>query len=158
MHDLLGYGVPFDRDLEGHLLLSREAAHSERRIVRVDGGRGRHQHGGSQREDTRDRDESLHGAPPGGADGATRSYGVPIRRARHARNGEIGRSERVARALAEVAFRIPRVTVDQQTGTFGGGLNDDLSKFGARSVLSAQVYWELRNLDCLLNQSRRIPS
>lgn len=35
--DLLSYGVPFDRDLEGHLLLSREAAHSERRIVRVKG-------------------------------------------------------------------------------------------------------------------------
>lgn len=35
--DLLAYGVPFDRDLEGKLLLSREAAHSERRIVRVNG-------------------------------------------------------------------------------------------------------------------------
>ena len=35
--DLLSYGVPFDRDLEGHLALSREAAHSERRIVRVRG-------------------------------------------------------------------------------------------------------------------------
>jgi L-aspartate oxidase len=37
IHDLLSYGVPFDRDLEGKLLLSREAAHSERRIVRVRG-------------------------------------------------------------------------------------------------------------------------
>lgn len=37
IHDLLSYGVPFDRDLEGNLLLSREAAHSERRIVRVKG-------------------------------------------------------------------------------------------------------------------------
>jgi L-aspartate oxidase len=37
IHDLLAYGVPFDRDLEGRLLLSREAAHSERRIVRVKG-------------------------------------------------------------------------------------------------------------------------
>src|SRR5947199_1014263 len=37
VHDLLGYGVPFDRDLEGHLTLSREAAHSERRIVHVRG-------------------------------------------------------------------------------------------------------------------------
>jgi L-aspartate oxidase len=35
--DLLKYGVPFDRDLEGTLLQSREAAHSERRIVRVKG-------------------------------------------------------------------------------------------------------------------------
>lgn len=35
--DLLSYGVPFDRDLEGHLVQSREAAHSARRIVRVAG-------------------------------------------------------------------------------------------------------------------------
>lgn len=37
IHDLLGYGVPFDRDLEGHLAVSREAAHSESRVVRVRG-------------------------------------------------------------------------------------------------------------------------
>lgn len=37
IHDLLAYGVPFDKDLEGHLVQSREAAHSERRIVRVRG-------------------------------------------------------------------------------------------------------------------------
>ncbi|MDZ4790515.1 MAG: L-aspartate oxidase [Hyphomicrobiales bacterium] len=37
IHDLLDYGVPFDRDLEGKLKLSREAAHGERRIVRVQG-------------------------------------------------------------------------------------------------------------------------
>jgi L-aspartate oxidase len=37
VHDLLDYGVPFDRDLEGHLLMSREAAHSARRIVHVKG-------------------------------------------------------------------------------------------------------------------------
>lgn len=37
VHDLLAYGVPFDRDLDGKLALSREAAHSERRIVRVRG-------------------------------------------------------------------------------------------------------------------------
>ena len=37
IHDLLGYGVPFDRDLEGHLAVSREAAHSQSRIVRVRG-------------------------------------------------------------------------------------------------------------------------
>ena len=35
--DLLGYGVGFDRDLDGALKLSREAAHSQRRIVRVRG-------------------------------------------------------------------------------------------------------------------------
>lgn len=37
IEDLLGYGVPFDRDLAGRLALSREAAHSARRIVRVRG-------------------------------------------------------------------------------------------------------------------------
>ncbi len=37
IRDLLSYGVPFDKDLEGHLVPSREAAHSERRIVRVKG-------------------------------------------------------------------------------------------------------------------------
>jgi L-aspartate oxidase len=35
--DLLGYGVPFDRDPMGRLAVSREAAHSARRIVRVRG-------------------------------------------------------------------------------------------------------------------------
>lgn len=37
IHDLLEYGVPFDRDLEGKLAVSREAAHSARRIVHVQG-------------------------------------------------------------------------------------------------------------------------
>ena len=37
IEDLLSYGVPFDKDLEGKLKLSREAAHSEKRIVRVKG-------------------------------------------------------------------------------------------------------------------------
>ncbi|MCA1999676.1 MAG: FAD-dependent oxidoreductase, partial [Hyphomicrobiales bacterium] len=35
--DLLEQGVPFDRDLEGRLVQSREAAHSAHRIVRVRG-------------------------------------------------------------------------------------------------------------------------
>lgn len=35
--DLLSYGVPFDRDLEGKLAVGREAAHSARRIVHVRG-------------------------------------------------------------------------------------------------------------------------
>lgn len=35
--DLLSYGVPFDRDLEGKLAVAREAAHSARRIVHVRG-------------------------------------------------------------------------------------------------------------------------
>lgn len=37
IHDLLEFGVPFDRDLEGKLQTSREAAHSENRVVRVKG-------------------------------------------------------------------------------------------------------------------------
>lgn len=37
IHDLLEYGVPFDRDLQGKLIQSREAAHSAHRIVRVKG-------------------------------------------------------------------------------------------------------------------------
>lgn len=37
VNDLLSYGVPFDKDLEGRLAVSREAAHSARRIVRVQG-------------------------------------------------------------------------------------------------------------------------
>src|SRR5690349_19976071 len=35
--DLLRYGVPLDRDLGGRLAVSREAAHSARRIVHVRG-------------------------------------------------------------------------------------------------------------------------
>jgi L-aspartate oxidase len=39
VRDLLSYGVPFDKDLQGRLQVSREAAHSARRIVRVQGDR-----------------------------------------------------------------------------------------------------------------------
>ncbi|MBT3070312.1 L-aspartate oxidase [Rhodomicrobium sp. Az07] len=39
IRDLLAYGVQFDRELDGKLRLSQEAAHSARRIVRVDGDR-----------------------------------------------------------------------------------------------------------------------
>ena len=39
VEDLLSYGTPFDRNLEGDLVLSREAAHSARRVVRVKGDR-----------------------------------------------------------------------------------------------------------------------
>jgi L-aspartate oxidase len=39
IEDLLRYGVPFDRELDGKLRLSREAAHSARRIVSVQGDR-----------------------------------------------------------------------------------------------------------------------
>jgi L-aspartate oxidase len=37
IRDLLSYGVPFDRDLEGRLAVAQEAAHSARRIVHVRG-------------------------------------------------------------------------------------------------------------------------
>jgi len=37
VRDLLAYGVPFDRDIQGRLTVSREAAHSARRIVHVHG-------------------------------------------------------------------------------------------------------------------------
>ncbi len=39
IHDLLEFGVPFDRDLQGKLTASREAAHSENRVVGVQGDR-----------------------------------------------------------------------------------------------------------------------
>ena len=39
VRDLLRYGAPFDRDLEGHFIQSREAAHSRQRVVRVSGDR-----------------------------------------------------------------------------------------------------------------------
>lgn len=39
IRDLLLYGVPFDRDLDGHFVLSREAAHSAKRVARVSGDR-----------------------------------------------------------------------------------------------------------------------
>jgi L-aspartate oxidase len=37
VRDLLGYGVPFDKTLEGRLAVGREAAHSAKRIVHVQG-------------------------------------------------------------------------------------------------------------------------
>jgi L-aspartate oxidase len=37
IEDLLRYGVPFDKDLEGRLALGREAAHGARRILHVNG-------------------------------------------------------------------------------------------------------------------------
>lgn len=41
---------------------------------------------------------------------------------------------------------IPKVAVQNQTGGFGGGVNDDLSNFAARNALSVQLFWEVRNL------------
>jgi L-aspartate oxidase len=37
VEDLLRYGVPFDRDIEGHLTFGREAAHGKSRILHVKG-------------------------------------------------------------------------------------------------------------------------
>ena len=37
IEDLLRYGVPFDKDLEGHFSLGREAAHGKNRILHVKG-------------------------------------------------------------------------------------------------------------------------
>lgn len=37
VRDLVGYGVPFDRDSDGRFVLSGKGAHSQRRIVRVRG-------------------------------------------------------------------------------------------------------------------------
>jgi L-aspartate oxidase len=39
IRDLLSYGVPFDKTLEGRLAVAQEAAHSTRRIVHVQGDR-----------------------------------------------------------------------------------------------------------------------
>jgi L-aspartate oxidase len=39
IEELLRYGVPFDRDLEGKLKLQREAAHSEKRVAGINGDR-----------------------------------------------------------------------------------------------------------------------
>ena len=39
IRDLLAYGVPFDRDAAGGFHLSREAAHSQSRVIRVTGDR-----------------------------------------------------------------------------------------------------------------------
>jgi outer membrane protein TolC len=40
----------------------------------------------------------------------------------------------------------PKLTLANQTGTYGGGLNDDLQNFDARNALSLQLYWEVKNL------------
>jgi outer membrane protein TolC len=52
--------------------------------------------------------------------------------------------ERVRQAKREPF--IPKVAVQNQTGSFGGGLNDDLADFGGRNALSVQLFWEVRNL------------
>ncbi len=46
----------------------------------------------------------------------------------------------------EKSLLLPKVAVTNQVGSFGGGFNDDLSRFQSRNVLSVQVYWEVKNL------------
>ncbi len=52
--------------------------------------------------------------------------------------------ERVRQARREPF--IPKVAVQNQTGSFGGGVNADLADFNARNALSVQLFWEVRNL------------
>lgn len=57
--------------------------------------------------------------------------------------------EAVAAALARVRRQqrgplLPKVAVANQTGGFGGGLNDDLQNFSARNALAAALVWELK--------------
>lgn len=40
----------------------------------------------------------------------------------------------------------PKIAISNQTGAFGGGINDQLGDFSSRNALSAQLYWEIRNL------------
>lgn len=40
----------------------------------------------------------------------------------------------------------PKLAVGNQTGAFGGGVNDDLQNFSSRNALSVAIYWEIRNL------------
>jgi len=59
--------------------------------------------------------------------------------------------EAIAVALARVRFQergplLPKLTVANQIGGFGGGLNGDLRDFNARNALNLQLYWELKNL------------
>jgi outer membrane protein TolC len=41
---------------------------------------------------------------------------------------------------------IPKLSLTNQTGIYGGGLNDDLQKFESRNALSLQLFWEVRSL------------
>lgn len=52
--------------------------------------------------------------------------------------------ERVRKA--KHAPYMPKVVVQDAVGSFGGGLNADLTNFSARNSLTVQLYWELQNL------------
>lgn len=47
---------------------------------------------------------------------------------------------------AERGPLIPKIAISNQTGTFGGGINDGMDNFSSQNVLSVQLYWEIRNL------------
>jgi outer membrane protein TolC len=47
---------------------------------------------------------------------------------------------------AQVGPFLPRLQLDYLGGVFGGGVNNDMSNFDGRGDLTAQAYWELRNL------------
>lgn len=46
----------------------------------------------------------------------------------------------------ESAPYLPKIALTNQTGAFGGGLNDDVQNFKGRNALGLQVFWEIRNL------------
>jgi len=46
---------------------------------------------------------------------------------------------------AERGPLLPKLTVANTTGGYGGGLNDDLQNFDSRNALSVQLYWEVKN-------------
>ncbi|HEY2785070.1 MAG TPA: TolC family protein [Fimbriiglobus sp.] len=41
---------------------------------------------------------------------------------------------------------LPKVALQEAVGSFGGGINADVSNFSARNALTVQLYWELENL------------
>lgn len=47
---------------------------------------------------------------------------------------------------AEQGPLLPKIAISNQTGAFGGGINDGMSDFSSRNALSVQLYWEIRNL------------
>ena len=47
---------------------------------------------------------------------------------------------------SEEGPRLPKLAIANQSGAYGGGLNGDLGDFDSRNALSAQIYWEVKNL------------
>jgi outer membrane protein TolC len=47
---------------------------------------------------------------------------------------------------AEQGPLLPKIAITNQTGAFGGGINDGMDNFSSRNALSVQLYWEIRNL------------